>query len=310
MIKFLVPVFAFLIYGVPFVAAGLPPLAATSFAIRAATLVVAPVTFTLGFLLVSGALSLPFQKAIIAGKFPRDLRHPVYGPRRLHGLCWTAVYYCTPVYSIFLTIPTLRKTMFRLFGYKGPLAFTVYPDTWIRDLPLLSIGDGAYLANKSTIGSNICLSDGSILVDGIRLDSGAMVGHLGVIGPGTLMGEKAEVGVCAAMGIRVKLGKSCKIAPTCAINHGVSIGDGAEVGTMSFIGTRAIIGDGIKLPGGSNIPAGAVIKSQQDLDQYISSETVALQQSRERATSIFEARLKSVSTEKGKPATLGKAEVV
>ena len=81
------------------------------------------------------------------GSFPRDLRAPLYRGRRLYGLCWTAVYYFTPVYWLFLTVPLLRRALFRLFGYRGQMDFTVYPDTWIRDLPLLEFGRGAYVGS-------------------------------------------------------------------------------------------------------------------------------------------------------------------
>ena len=47
---------------------------------------------------VAGLLSTPFHGAIRVGKLPRDLRDPAYRARRLYGLCFTAVYYFTPVY--------------------------------------------------------------------------------------------------------------------------------------------------------------------------------------------------------------------
>jgi hypothetical protein len=40
------------------------------------------------------------------------------------------------------------------------MTFTVYPDSWIRDLPLLPFGQGEYVANPSTIGTNIVLNKG------------------------------------------------------------------------------------------------------------------------------------------------------
>jgi hypothetical protein len=69
----------------------------------------------------------------------------------MYGLCWTSLYYCKPVYHFCLCVPWLKALVFRLFGYRGDLNFTVYPDTWIRDLPLLDFGKGAYISNRATL---------------------------------------------------------------------------------------------------------------------------------------------------------------
>jgi hypothetical protein len=150
------------IFGLPLMATwGLVHLASGSGWVWPA-LLIAPLVYTLCFVLTAGALSLPFQSGIIAGKFPRDLRHPVYRKRRFYGLCWTSVYYFKPLYFLCLTIPWLKWATFRLFGYRGQMDFTIYPDTWIRDLPLLELGRGAYIANRATLGTNIPLSNGKV----------------------------------------------------------------------------------------------------------------------------------------------------
>ena len=41
------------------------------------------------------------------------------------------------------------RDVFRIFGYRGSMDFTIYPDTWIRDLPLLDFGEGADDATAS-----------------------------------------------------------------------------------------------------------------------------------------------------------------
>src|SRR5580704_8322470 len=59
-----------------------------------------PFLYAVLFTLVAGLLSIPHQKGIIAGKFPRDVGHRVYFHRRLYGLCWTALFYFKPVYFL------------------------------------------------------------------------------------------------------------------------------------------------------------------------------------------------------------------
>src|SRR5262249_27483414 len=158
------------------------------------------------------------------GKFPREPFHPVYFMRRIYGACWTQLFYCKPVYSIVLAIPVFKALVLRLYGYKGPTDFTVYPDTWIRDLPVLHFESGVYISNRATIGSNIILNDGNIMIDAIRFGKKSLLGHLSLIAAGSKVGDGAEIGINAAIGIRVTLKDGSCVKPTCSINHGGVIG--------------------------------------------------------------------------------------
>jgi acetyltransferase-like isoleucine patch superfamily enzyme len=218
---------------------------------------------------VSGLCSLAHQHAIIAGTFPRDLNSRIYFHRRLYGTCWTAMYYCSPVYSLCLSVPPLKWMIFRIFGYRGTLQFTIYPDTWIRDLPLLRFGKGAYLSNRATIGTNIALLNGRILVDRVEVEDRACVGHLVMLAPGVTVGKGAEVGVGCAVGIRTHLGEMVRIGPTSALEHGLSIGADVHIGSMSFIGTGTKIAAHLRVAAGSLIPARQNIKTQRETEKYI-----------------------------------------
>lgn len=282
MVPALVPILLLFIFAIPMSVALYPVIHVQSEWAKIIALLIAPVSFVLLFMTCSGLLSKIFQKGIIAGTFPRELSHPIYGIRRLYGLCWTAVYYFTPIYFILLSVPLLKKILFRLFGYNGSTEFTVYPDTWIRDLPLLKIGKGAYLSNRSTIGTNICLKSGGILVEGIEIDQGGLVGHMAMLAPGVCVGEGAEIGVGSGIGIRSRIQKDSKVSPNTTINHGVMVGQNCDIGTMSYIGIRSVIRDQIKIPAGANIPAGSVLNSQKDVESYLNSETQLLIKARER----------------------------
>ncbi len=257
-------------------------LSPANIAIQILFIALVPVLFMLSFASTLGLISWRFQKGIIPGRFPRDTKHPIYFCRRIYGTCWTQIFYFKPLYAAVLAIPAFKKMTLKLFGMKGNLNFTVYPDTWIRDLPLLNLGSGAYLANRATIGTNVVLSDGSILVDGITIGDNALIGHLSIIGAGSKIGEKAEIGLRATLGIRVKIEKGADVKPQCSINHAAVIGEGASVGAMSFIGLRCVIGPGIKVPPGSNIPNGKILRSQSDCDKYFSMETADLEKHRLR----------------------------
>lgn len=295
MIPILVPIILFSIFMVPFGFAMAPVILVNDVIGKIIFLMMAPMTFMCLFLFFSGFLSTPFHGAIIPGKFARDLKHPVYGPRRLYALCWTSIFYSGPAYFVYLSIPFLKKTMFRLFGYKGSTNFVVYPDTWIRDLPLLSVGEGAYLSNKATIGTNICLINGTILVDKVTIDKKALIGHLSMVGPGVFLGESAEVGVGCTLGIRCQVSKKSKVGGGAGLNHGVVVGEKVEVGPMSYVGTKTIIMDGIRIPGGANIPSGVVISNQEDVSKYQSSETMRLKDNVERLSELYRSHVEHQS---------------
>jgi carbonic anhydrase/acetyltransferase-like protein (isoleucine patch superfamily) len=235
-----------------------------------------PIVFAISFPLIAGAISRFAQKGIVQGTFPREAMHPIYLMRRIYGGCWTQVYYFKPIYAVVLAIPILKRATFRMFGYKGSTDFIVYPDTWIRDLPLLKVGKGAYLSNRATIATNICLSDGNIMVDKVRIEEKALVGHLALMAPGVKVSTNAQVGIGCAVGIRAHLKEGANIKPTTSINHGAVIGIKTEIGPHSFIGLRADIADGLVLPPGSNIPNGAILKTQADVTNFYSSETEKL----------------------------------
>lgn len=242
-----------------------------------------PVAYILLTVLTCGGVSRFGTKAIHNGKLERSLDNLQYFKRRLHAGPWTFLFYFKPLYFLVLSISPLKWLAFRLFGYNGNLDFTVYPDTWLRDLPVLNIGKGAYLSNKSSIATNICLMDGRILVEGIHIGKKSCVGHNTLIGPGTKMGDQVELGASITSGIRVKFGNKVKVYELCGIQHGVTIEDGAILEAVSLIGLRCKIGKNIRIKEGSHIHTGTKIETQAEADKLYSDETGALTKKRNHA---------------------------
>lgn len=240
--------FVIAIFGLPTLLAAAPLVLELPLPAKLVALPLAPFLWTTAFVLTAGLLSRPFHAAIIPGKFPRSTTHPIYRARRLYGLCWTCLYYNKPAYYLVLTLPFLKRLAFRLFGYRGSLDFTIYPDTWIRDLPLLDFGPGAYIANRATLGTNMALSNGTSLVDRIRIGPGATVGHLAVVAPGVELGQGAELGAGTAIGISARIGEHALVQPTASVNHAARIGARAVVGSASYIGAAAVIEPGASVP--------------------------------------------------------------
>jgi carbonic anhydrase/acetyltransferase-like protein (isoleucine patch superfamily) len=243
-------------------------LLAPSHVTRIIAALVSPGIFVLALVAIAGSLSRITLRAIVSGRFARDLGHVIYGPRRLYGICWTSLYYCPAVYHAILAIPALRRLTFRLFGYAGDLNFTCYPDTWIRDLPLLDIGAGAYLGNRATLGSNICLRTGDIVISGIRIGARAMIGHMAVIGLGDHIGDDAEIGVATTLGMNVTVGARTKIGARCGLDHGTCVGADCVVESACVLGRKVIVAEGVTVKFGSIIPAKSIIGTQSAADSY------------------------------------------
>lgn len=276
-----------LLLTVPMATVGIMSLSVERFVWRLIFVVLAPIVYGLTHLLLAGFLSMPFHRFILPGLFPRELGHPIYCRRRLYGLCWIAVYYFTPLYHFALCFPSIRWALFKSFGYRGRVQFTIYPDTWVRDLPLLSFGEGAYLANRATLGSNLHTpKNGNILVGPITMGKNSLLGHLSILGLGSRLGDRAEIAMDTLIGIRVEVGDDATVGSGAAVDHGTNIRARAKIGPLAYIGQGAEIGEDVVVPAGACIPRGTLLQSQADADDLERSETISLHQ--ERADALNE----------------------
>jgi carbonic anhydrase/acetyltransferase-like protein (isoleucine patch superfamily) len=232
---------------------------------------VTPPVLCISYILTCGGLSRLSLSSITPGRMRRDLRQTGYASRRLYGLCWTSIYYFPPLYHLILVLPPLKWLTFRLFGYRGTTNFAIYPDSWLRDLPLLDIGAGSYIANRATIGTNICLRGGDIIVDRIAIGARAMIGHEAILGLGNKIGEDVEIGVRTTLGVHVSVGARTVIGALVGINHRARIGADCEIGSMAYIGRKALVADGLKIHSASVVPDRARISTQQEADSCCSN---------------------------------------
>jgi carbonic anhydrase/acetyltransferase-like protein (isoleucine patch superfamily) len=232
-----------------------------------------PFIFVASFLLLAGWMSRFTQTRIVPGLCARKAW---WG--QLYRSCWAQVFDVKPVYALCLAVPRLRSWLLKLFGYRGTsLAFTLHPDTWLQDLPVLDIGREARLAPFATIGTTLCVNAHSVLVDAIRIQDGGRIGELSVLAPGCRIGSGADVGEGTAIGLRSWIGPQVSIQSSCGINHGCRLDAGCEIGTRSYLGQRVRIGKGVRVPAGAHIPEGSVIMNQVEMDRIHRSETRMLQ---------------------------------
>ena len=272
---FLSFLYLLLIFGAPILFLKLLYDSFDNYYLKLAFFAFAPLFYAVIYVLIAGVLSLPSQHAIVSGKFPRKTDNRIYFHRRLYGLCWTSVYYFVPVFFVFLSFAKLKWFLFWLFGYRGSSSFTTYPDTWIRDLPLLSFGKNVYLSNKATIGTNIVLPNGRILVDKITLEDSVTIGHLVMLAPGVHCCRRVEIGVGAQLGIKSFVGEDSKISPIVTIEHGVEIGRNVKIGIRSYVGTFTKIADDIIVPPATVIPPRSIIKTQSDVELFLTKQKIA-----------------------------------
>lgn len=231
--------------------------------------IVAPIVYAFLFAVIAGLCSLPWQAGIIKGVFPRDVRFPIYAMRKLYGTCWTALYYFKPIYNIVLSVAPFKAIVLRLFGYKGSLNIALYPDAWIRDLPLLRIEDSVYISNLCALGSNVSLIVGSTMVGNITIKEGALIGAVSKIGLGTTVGERTEISIEVITGLHVKIGTENFIGSRTEISHYAKIGNNNQIGVCCFIGTKALIGNNLNIPNNTRIPDKAEVYTQEDVMNYV-----------------------------------------
>jgi acetyltransferase-like isoleucine patch superfamily enzyme len=269
LVDFTVLFLQILIYGVPCMLCLLPFLLVQQTWTVLLMAIAIPFVYALSFVMVAGLLNLPFQKAIVKGVFPRDSRFPLYAMRRCYGICWTSVYYFKPLYNFILSFPFYKWICLRLFGYKGSININLYPDSWIRDLPLLRIENGVYISNRCMLGTNVSLIQSATMVGNVTIKKGALIGADAKVGLGSTVGENTEFSIEVITGLHVKIGSNNFIGAKTEISHYVKIGSSNKIGICCFIGTGAVIEDNLTLPSNTHIPDGANIQTMEDLNPFL-----------------------------------------
>lgn len=231
--------------------------------------------YVLSIVLLVGLAARYGLTMVRPGRFDRDPGTRLYRGRMVYGAAWTTLYYCKPLLHVILSLPPLKRLVFRAFGYRGSMDFTIYPDSWIRDLALLDFGAGTYIANRVTLGTNVVRSDGRIEVAPIQTGARALIGHLAMIGGGSVIGAGSEVGVATKIGFKVRLGEGVSVGPDTVVDSGTRVQDGVVIGARAYIGKRSVIYPGLRIPAGAVIPDRSVLRSQQDLVRVLGVAALA-----------------------------------
>lgn len=196
--------------------------------------------------------------AIRRGKFVRDPDDPAYAPRLVYTRHLRRFVYDPAAMNVILSEPLLKQHFFRSFGYRGALDFTIYPNAWLRDLPLLDIGSGAYLADGIVLGTNQVAPDQRTLrVEPIRIGARTVFDQQCMVGLGSVVGADAVIGVGSHIGLRTRIGDGVTLGAACRIGHFATVGAGARLGYDVILADGAVVEPGVVVPDFARIPAKA-----------------------------------------------------
>ncbi|MCB0662059.1 MAG: hypothetical protein KDC24_04930 [Saprospiraceae bacterium] len=210
--------------------------------------------------------NIPFQRAvnnIKSGKFKREKDNPDYQDRILYTRQLRAFVYNPAIMDAILSDEKVKSLFFRTFGYNGSLDFTIYPNSWLRDLPLLDIGKGTYLADGILLGTNQVTPDQQWICTGkITIGENCIFDQGCSIGLNSRLGNNCTIGFEVAIGLKNQLGENVKIGGRSNIAHGCRIGNNVTIPDCCRIGSFSIIEDGVELEEFSDGPAFSLVTKE------------------------------------------------
>ncbi|NNF36229.1 MAG: hypothetical protein HKN68_19150 [Saprospiraceae bacterium] len=207
-----------------------------------------------------------FQRAVSnikVGKFERDTGNPDYNDRIVYTKRLRTFIYNPAVLNVVFGDQELKEKFFRAFGYKGKVNFTIYPKCWLRDLPLLDIGENVYLGDNILLGSNQVSPDQKHLVVGtIKIGDNCIFNQGCTLAGKSTMGNDCIVGFESAIGFGNTIGANTKIGERVTVGHCNRIGSNVTIGYMCKIGRFCIIEDGVEIEEMTDIPSYSLVTKE------------------------------------------------
>ena len=197
------------------------------------------------------------------GKFVRDVSNSDYNDRIVYTKALRSFLYNPAVLNVIFSEQELKEKFFRAFGYKGMVKFTIYPKCWLRDLPLLDIGENVYLGDNILLGSNQVTPDQKSLVVGkIKIGDNCIFNQGCTIAGKSSMGNNCIIGFETAIGFGNTIGNFTNIGERVTIGHCNKIGSNVTIGYMCRIGRFCIIEDGVNIKEMTDIPSYSLVTKQ------------------------------------------------
>jgi NDP-sugar pyrophosphorylase family protein len=204
-----------------------------------------------------------FQKVVSnikAGKFVRDTNNADYNDRVVYTKVLRTFVYNQAVLNVVFGEQELKEKFFRAFGYNGKVKFTIYPKCWLRDLPLLDIGENVYLGDNILLGTNQVTPDQKKLVVGkIQIGDNCIFNQGCTLAGKSSMGNDCIVGFETAIGFGNTIGNNTNIGERVTVGHCNKIGSNVTIGYMCKIGRFCVIEDGVEIEEMTNIPSYSLV---------------------------------------------------
>lgn len=197
---------------------------------------------------------------IKAGFFQRDPNDPEYQSRLYYTEKLRQYVYDPATMNTILGDPDLKAMFFKTFGYPGQMRFTIYPNCWLRDLPLLEIGEDAYLADGILLGTNqVSRNQKTLKVGPISIGARTVFDQQCMVGLNTKIGIECVIGVRACIGLFCSIGDRVVINALSNVSHKVHIGDGVTVGYDCTIGAGSIVEDDVVIEDYTKVPQNSLV---------------------------------------------------
>lgn len=200
--------------------------------------------------------------SIKTGRFKRNTQQTSYQHRLIYTKYLRAYVYDPARLNIVFSDAALQHLFFRTFGYQGNTRFTIYPNVWLRDLPLLDIGENVYLGDGILLGTNqVSENQQFIKVGKISIGNNSIFDQQCSVGLDTKIGHHVQARFRAAVGLKCTLGNHVVLGECCVIGHKTQLDDGV------IIGTGVKLGNFVKVEANVHIPEHAVIPSFSHVTQ-------------------------------------------
>lgn len=189
------------------------------------------------------------------GRFRRDAEDPGYRLRSLYTSALRRFMYNPAVLEVIFAEADLQTLFLRTFGYRGQTRFTLYPNAWLRDLPLLDLGQDCYLGDGIVLGTNqVSVDQQFLIVDRISIGAGTVFDQQCMVGYGSSVGSKCVIGARVMIGMRTRICDEAQVRPGSGIGHHCRIGARVRIGHDVMVGAFSVIDDDVIVGDYSRIP--------------------------------------------------------
>lgn len=193
---------------------------------------------------------------IKSGRFDRDANCNDYADRKIYTKYLRMFVYDPSTMNLIWSDHDLKVLFLETFGYKGSVDFTIYPDAWLRDLPLLNIGKGTYLGDGILLGTNQVSPDQKTLQVGqITIGEYCVFNQRCMIGYDTTIGDNSKFGIETGIGIKCKISDDCQLGDRVSVGHFTRVGSNVTLGNHCKVGNFCIIDEGVVVDEYTEIPS-------------------------------------------------------